>query len=56
MLFELIADRYARKCFAITANQPFSGWDHVFAEPAMTRAAVDRLVHQASIFEINVES
>ncbi|WP_434735637.1 IS21-like element helper ATPase IstB [Accumulibacter sp.] len=56
VLFELIAERYERKCLAITANQPFSGWDHVFAEPAMTLAAVDRLVHHASIFEMNVES
>ncbi|MCB1906879.1 MAG: ATP-binding protein [Rhodocyclaceae bacterium] len=45
-----------RRSLAITANQPFSGWDHVFAEPAMTQAAVDRLVHHATIFEMNVES
>lgn len=56
VLFELIAERYERKSLAITANQPFSGWDHVFAEPAMTLAAVDRLVHHATIFEMNVES
>ena len=56
VLFELIAERYERKSLAITANQPFSGWDHVFAEAAMTLAAVDRLVHHASIFEMNVES
>ena len=56
MLFELIAERYERKSIAITANQPFSGWDHVFAETAMTLAAVDRLVHHSNIFELNVES
>jgi len=56
VLFELIAERYERKSLALTANQPFSGWDHVFAEPAMTLAAVDRLVHHATIFEMNVES
>ncbi|BAB52547.1 transposase [Mesorhizobium japonicum MAFF 303099] len=27
-----------------------------FANPAMTLAAVDRLVHHATIFELNVES
>jgi DNA replication protein DnaC len=37
-------------------NQPFSGWDQVFPEPAMTLAAVDRLVHHSTIFELNVES
>ena len=55
-LFELISERYERRSMAITANQPFSGWDHVFAEPAMTLAAVDRLVHHSTIFEMNVES
>lgn len=50
MLFELIAERYERKSIAITANQPFAGWDHVFAETAMTLAVVDRLVHHSNIF------
>ena len=56
VLFELIAERYERKSLAITANQPFSGWEHVFPDAAMTLAAVDRLVHHATIFEMNVES
>lgn len=56
VLFELIAERYERKSLAITANQPFSGWDQVFPDAAMTIAAVDRLVHHATIFELNVES
>jgi DNA replication protein DnaC len=56
VLFELIAERYERKSLAITANQPFSGWDAVFPDAAMTLAAVDRLVHHATIFEMNVDS
>ena len=56
VLFEMIAARYERKSLAITANQPFSGWDQVFPEVAMTLAAVDRLVHHSTIFELNVES
>ena len=56
VLFELMAERYERKSLAITANQPFSAWDQVFPEAAMTIAAVDRLVHHATIFELNVES
>ena len=31
-------------------------WGKVFPDPAMTLAAVDRLVHHATIFEINVDS
>jgi DNA replication protein DnaC len=56
VLFELISARYERKSMLITANQPFGEWNKVFPDPAMTLAAVDRLVHHATIFEINVES
>ena len=52
----LIAERYERKSIALTANQPFSEWHQVFAEPAMTVAAIDRLVHHATILELNVDS
>jgi DNA replication protein DnaC len=40
----------------ITANQPFGEWGKAFPDPAMTLAAVDRLIHHAVIFELNVES
>ena len=56
VLFELIAERYERKSIAITANAPFSSWDEVFPDKAMTLAAVDRLVHHATILEMNVDS
>jgi DNA replication protein DnaC len=56
VLFELIAERYERKSLLITANQPFSGWNNVFPDPGMTVAAIDRLVHHSTIFELNVES
>ena len=56
VLFELISARYERRSMLITANQPFGEWDKVFPDPAMTLAAVDRLVHHAMIFELNVES
>ena len=56
VLFELIAARYERRSLMITANQPFGDWNKVFQYPAMTVAAIDRLVHHATIFEMNVES
>ena len=56
VLFELISARYERRSVLITANQPFGDWNKVFPDPAMTLAAVDRLVHHATIFEMNVES
>ena len=56
VLFELISARYEQRSLLITANQPFGQWDKIFPEPAMTVAAIDRLVHRATIFELNVES
>ena len=56
VLFELISPRYERRSTLITANQPFGAWGKVFPDPAMTLAAVDRLLHHATIFEINVDS
>ena len=41
-LFELISARYERRSIMITANQPFSGWDAIFPDRAMTIAAIDR--------------
>ncbi len=56
VLFELIAARYERRSLLITANQPFGEWDKIFADQAMTLAAIDRLVHHATILEMNVEN
>ena len=56
MLFELISARYENRSLLITANQPFGDWNKVFPDPAMTLAAVERLVHHSTILELNVES
>jgi DNA replication protein DnaC len=56
VLFELIGARYERRSLLVTANQPFGEWGKIFPDPAMTLAVVDRLVHHATIFEMNVES
>ena len=56
VLFELIAARYERRSILITANQPFGEWGKIFPDQAMTLAAIDRLVHHATILEMNVES
>jgi IstB-like ATP binding protein len=56
VLFELIGARHERRSMLITANQPFADWDKVFPDHAMMIAAIDRLVHHAIIFEMNVES
>ena len=56
VLFELIAARYERRSMLITANHPFGEWGEILPDHATTLAAIDRLVHRATILEMNVES
>lgn len=56
VLFELIARRYETRSLAIAANQPFSAWDRTFPDRTAAVAAIDRLVHHATILEMNVDS
>ena len=56
VLFELIARRYETRSLAIAANQPFSAWDRIFPDPAVTVAAIDRLVHHSTILEVDGDS
>lgn len=56
VLFELIARRYETRSLAIAANQPFSAWDKVFPDQAVTVTVIDRLVHHATILEMNGDS
>ena len=56
VLFELIAHRYETASLIITSNQPFAEWDRIFPDQMMTVAAVDRLVHHATIIEVSSDS
>jgi DNA replication protein DnaC len=56
VIFELISARYERRSLLVTANQPFGSWDSIFPDPAMTVAAIDRLVHHSIILEMNTDS
>jgi DNA replication protein DnaC len=56
VLFELIGDRYGSRSLLITSNQPFGAWDTIFPDSTMAVAAIDRLVHHASIVNINEPS
>jgi DNA replication protein DnaC len=56
VLFEFIAHRYESGSLIITSNQPFSHWDQIFPDTMMTVAAIDRIIHHATIIEIDGES
>ena len=56
VLFTFLAERYERKSVVITSNLVFSEWDRIFKDPMTTAAAIDRLVHHATIVEMVGES
>ena len=56
VLFELIAHRYERHSMIISSNKSFEQWDELFDDSTMAIAAIDRLVHHATIIHCEGES
>lgn len=56
VLFTFLAQRYERKSVMITSNLVFSEWGRIFKDPMTTAAAIDRLVHHATILEMTGRS
>jgi len=51
VLFTFLAERYECRSVLISSNLVFSKWDQIFKDPMTTMAAIDRLVHHATILE-----
>ena len=56
VLFTLLAERYERRSLLVTSNLVFSQWDQIFKNPMTTAAAVDRMVHHATVLDFNLPS
>ena len=56
VLFTFLAERYERRSLMISSNLIFSEWDRIFKDPMTTAAAIDRVVHHATILELNGDS
>ena len=58
LLFQVICQRYDKQAATIiTSNKAFSEWGHVFAgDSVMASAALDRLLHRATVINIKGES
>ena len=52
VLFTFLAARYERRSVLITSTLVFSEWNRIFKDPMTTAAAIDRLVHHATILEM----
>ncbi len=56
VLFVLLSARYEQRSLIITSNLAFSSWQQIFKDEMTAAAAIDRLVHHATILELNAES
>lgn len=58
LLFQVVADRYERLLpIVLTSNKAFADWGQVFADdPVMASAALDRLLHRATVVNIRGDS
>ncbi len=56
LFFRLVSARYERGSLALTSNKEFVDWGHVFGNPVLATAILDRLVHHSTILNIRGDS
>ena len=58
LVFQVICQRYQKEqALVLTSNKPFGEWGQVFADDSvMASAALDRLLHRATVVNIRGES
>jgi DNA replication protein DnaC len=56
LLFQVISMCYERKSIIVTTNLQFGQWNHVFGDPILTEAVIDRLIHHSHLIVFNGES
>ena len=56
LVFTRLAVRYEHGSVLLTSNLPFPKWEGIFKEAMTTAAAIDRLVHDCVILELNIPS
>ena len=49
LLFQIISMCYETKSIVITTNLQFGQWNHVFGDPILTEAVIDRLIHHSHL-------
>lgn len=56
LLFQVISMCYETKSMIITTNLQFGQWNHVFGDPILTEAVIDRLIHHSHLVVFSGES
>ena len=54
LLVTVIAERYRRCSLGIILNLFFSEWEEILANPMVTAAAIDRIVHHSVILQFDL--
>jgi DNA replication protein DnaC len=55
-VFEVVTRRYERGSVVLTSNPGFAEWGHMFADPVVASAILDRLLHHATVIKIKGKS
>lgn len=56
LLFQVISMCYETRSIIVTTNLQFSQWNHVFGDPILTEAVIDRLIHHSHLVIFKGES
>ncbi|PKG21518.1 IS21-like element helper ATPase IstB [Niallia nealsonii] len=56
LLFQVIAMCYETKSIIITTNLQFGQWNHIFGDPILTEAVIDRLIHHSHLIVFKGDS
>lgn len=56
LFFQFVSARYEKASLILTSNKPFREWGEVFGDPVVASAMLDRLLHHATVINIQGES
>lgn len=56
LFFQLVNARYERGAMILTSNRGFAEWGEVFGDPVVAAALLDRLLHHATVVQIEGNS
>lgn len=56
LLFQIISMCYETRSLIVTTNLQFGQWNHVFGDPILKEAVIDRLIHHSHLLFFNGDS
>jgi DNA replication protein DnaC len=56
LLFQVLNLCYEKRSIIITTNLQFGQWNHVFGDPILTEAFIDRLIHYSHLIVFDRDS